>query len=171
MRDCTNAAMRDALPDLMHGTLPPDKRAVVRAHLDGCDACRAELALLARVRDAVPTPTMATDRIVSSLPGYERQPSWKRVAGRAAFRIAAAVVLLAGGAWLALRDNGPTPQRIVADSTTRVAPAAELSLGETFADVSDSALVALVEAIDDLDVTLSEEPETISVPLAPAGGI
>ena len=38
MRDCPNAEMRDALPDLMHGTLPPDKREVVRAHLDGCDA-------------------------------------------------------------------------------------------------------------------------------------
>ena len=171
MTDCPDAEMRDALPDLMHGTLPPDRLAVTRAHVDGCDACRAELALLARVRDAVRTPTIAADRIVASLPAYRRQSSWQQVAGRPAFRIAAAIVLLAGGASLALRSGGPTTQRVVADSLTRVAPVTELALGETFADVSDSALVALVEAMADLEPLLSEDPETIAVPLLPAEGL
>ena len=171
MRDCPNAEMRDALPDLMHGTLPPDRLAVVRAHLDGCDACRAEVALLARVRDSVRTPTIATDRIVASLPAYRRQPSWRRITGRPAFRVAAAVVLLAGGASLVLRNGGRTAQRVGADSITRVVPVTELALGETFADVSDSALVALVESMADLEPLLSEDPETVAVPLLPAEGL
>jgi predicted anti-sigma-YlaC factor YlaD len=171
MRDCPNAEMRDALPDLMHGTLPPQRQAEVRAHLDACDACRAELALLARVRGAVSAPAVATDRIVSTLPRYQRQSSWRRMIGNRALRIAAAVVLLAGGASLVLRDAGHAPESVVVVSSARSGTPAELALGETFADVSDSALVALVEAIEDLDATLSEEPESITVPLAPVEGL
>jgi len=169
MRDCPNAEMRDALPDLLHGTLLADRQRAVRAHLDGCEACRAELTLLSRVRDAVPVPAIATDRIVSGLPRYQGRPS-RSVARNPLLRIAAAVVLLAGGASLFLRNGERTPEIGRIDSVTGHSAPMELALGETFADVSDSALVALVEAIDDLDATLSEEPESITVPLAPVGG-
>src|SRR5688572_12962040 len=170
MRDCPNAEMRDALPDLLHGTLPADRQRAVRAHLDSCEACRAELALLSRVRDAAPAPAIATDRIVSSLPRYQGRPSRRSIARRPLLRIAAAVALLAGGASLVLRNGERTPEVVRSDSVTAGSAPTELALGETFADVSDSALVALVEAIDDLDATLSEEPESITVPLAPVGG-
>lgn len=171
MRDCPNAEMRDALPDLLHGALSADRQRVVRAHLDSCDACRAELALLSRVRDAVPVLPIATDRIVSSLPRYQRRPPRSSVARGPLLRIAAAVVLLAGGASVVLRNGGRTPEIGHIDSGTGRSAPMELALGETFADVSDSALVALVEAIDDLDATLSEEPESITVPLTPVGGL
>lgn len=175
MRDCPNAEMRDALPDLMHGTLPAHRQAAVRAHVEGCDACRAELALLARVRDAVSAPAIATQRIVSVLPRYRRQSAWRRLAANPALRIAAAVVLVAGGASLVLRDGGSAPASGSADSVTRRPPApsapAVLALGETFADVSDSALVALVEALDDLDASLSDEPESMTVRLGPLEGL
>ena len=171
MRDCPNAEMRDALPDLLHGTLPADRQRAVRAHLDGCEACRAELTLLSRVRDAVPAPAIATDRIVLSLPRYQRRPARSTVARSPLLRIAAAVVLLAGGASLLLRNGDRTPEIGRIDSVTDPSAPTELALGETFADVSDSALVALVEAIDDLDATLIEEPESITVPLAPVGGL
>lgn len=168
MRDCPNAEMRDALPDLMHGTLSERRMAEVRAHVDACGACRAELAFLERIRRATVTPDIGAERIVSKLAPYQRRPGWRRVAARPALRVAAAVVLLAGGASLVLRN---APERTVVDSTPpRVAPA-ELALGETFADVSDSALVALVDAMEDLEATLSDEPEAISVPLTPAGGL
>jgi hypothetical protein len=171
MRDCPNAEMRDALPDLMHGTLPPQRLAAVRAHVDGCDACRAELALLGRIRDSVSTPALAGDRIVAALPRYQRQTTWQRFAGGRAVRVAAAVVLVAGGATLALRKDASEPGTVVAGAAPRAVPTTELALGESFADVSDSALVALVDAIDDLEATLSEEPEPITVPLAPVEGL
>ena len=171
MRDCPNAEMRDALPDLMHGTLPPHRQAAVLAHVDRCDACRAELALLARIRGAVTAPALASDRIVARLPRYERRAWWRRVGGSPAARIAAAVLLLAGGASLVLRNGARTSGSGVADSIRGAVSTTELALGETFADVSDSALVALVDAIDDLDATLSEEPEPIAVPLAPSEGL
>ncbi|MGH7637414.1 MAG: hypothetical protein ACREOK_07155, partial [Gemmatimonadaceae bacterium] len=58
------------------------------------------------------------------------------------------------------------------DSNGQQAPApVELAVGETFADVSDSALVSLVEAMEDLDAVLSEEPESMTVPLLPAEGL
>jgi predicted anti-sigma-YlaC factor YlaD len=171
MRECANAEMRDALPDLMHGTLPQHRQADVRAHLDACEPCRLELALLVRVRGTVSATAVSTDRIVASLPEYKRPVSWRRVLGNPMLRVAAGVVLLAGGASLVLRDGGRAPVSSTVDSAIRRGAPTELALGETFADVSDSALVALVEAIDDLDATLSEEPESISVPLTPAGGL
>lgn len=171
MSDCRKTEMRDALPDLMHGALPPRRQAEVRVHVEGCDACRAELALLTRVRGAMSAPAVATDRIVSQLPRYQRQPSWRRVAGNPMFRMAAAVVLLAGGAALVLRDGARAPDSAVVDSIVRRDTPTELALGESLADVSDSALVALVEAIDDLDATLSEEPESITMPVASVEGL
>lgn len=169
MRDCLDAEMRDALPDLLHGTLPPRRQAEVRAHMDGCDACRQEFALLARVREAVSAPAIASERIVSRLPRYERASPWRRLASGRALRIAAAVVVLAGGASLVLRNGGRAPEPSV-DPAPRPAPT-ELAVGETFAGVSDSALVALVEALADLEPLLSEDPETIAVPLLPAEGL
>lgn len=166
MRDCTNAEMRDALPDLMHGTLPARRQAEVRAHVDGCEACRVELALLARVRGAVFAPRIATDRIVARLPRYWAEPRWRRIARSPAFRVAAAVVLMAGGVSFLLQSGEREAARIV-HSVAGDAPR-ELAVGETFADVSDSALVALVEAMENLDATLSEDPESILVPLVPA---
>lgn len=162
--------MRDALPDLLHGTLPADRQVEVRAHVSGCAACRAELALLARVRDAVTAPGIAAGRVVSRLPRYERQTAWRRLASARAPRIAAAIIVLAGGALLVLRNAGRTPERMSVDSTRSGTPT-ELALGETFADVSDSALVDLVEAMADLEPLLSEDPETIALPLLPAEGL
>jgi predicted anti-sigma-YlaC factor YlaD len=163
--------MRDALPDLMHGTLPAQRQAAVRAHVDGCDACRAELALLARIRHAVAAPAIGRDRIVASLPPYRRQTAWQRVLGSAAVRIAAAVVLLAGGTVVVSRNAARAPGGATPDSITGRVTTAELALGETFADVSDSALVALVDALDDLDATFSEEPEPAMVSITPAEGL
>lgn len=171
MRDCSNAEMRDALPDLLHATLPSRRLAEVRAHVDACDACRAELDLLQRVRSSARAQDVDTHRIVASLPPYRPQPAWRRVVDAPMLRVAAAIVLLAGGATLLHRGGDPSPSMVtVADSSEEQAPApAELGVGETFADVSDSALVSLVEAMDDLDAVLSEEPESITV--LPAEGL
>ena len=172
MRDCPMAEMRDALPDLMHGTLSPHQLAEVRAHLEACEACRAELELLERVRRAVPAPNVATVGMVSRLPRYQRPSRWRRVASGPVLRVAAAVVLLAGGVSLVMRDGTRVPEPVHGDSVPRHGATLELAVGETFTDVSDQALMALVEAMEDLDATtLSEEPESVTIPLAPVEGL
>lgn len=172
MRDCPNAQVRDALPDLMHGTLPPQRLADVRAHVDGCDACRAELALLERVRRSVHSPAMAVDRIVAKLPAYRRRPAWRRMVDVPGLRAAAAVLVIAGGAALLFRgDTSPTRTSVEDTVVPRISVPVELAVGETFVGISDSALVSLVEAMEDLDAVLSEEPEHITVPVLPAEGL
>ena len=50
MIDCPSAEIRDLLPDLVHERLDVPARATVLAHVEGCAACRAELALLRDLR-------------------------------------------------------------------------------------------------------------------------
>ena len=46
MNDCSNADIRDQLPDLLHDRLSVTARAAVVAHVDSCVDCRDELELL-----------------------------------------------------------------------------------------------------------------------------
>lgn len=175
MRDCSNAEVRDALPDLLHGTLPADRRAAVRAHVDVCADCRAELELLMRIRGSVGAPRVDVARIVAALPSH-RAAGPRRRALRPVWQAAAAVVLIVGGALVLQRGRAPEAHRMP-DTLAMVAPAmalpvpSELSLGETFQDVSDTELRALVHAIDTLDAVPLEEPARITVPLEPTEGL
>ena len=160
MRDCVNAEMRDRLPDLLHDRLPAGDRAAVESHLSACDACRAELALLARVRESATTPPVNVAAVVQALPGSGP----RRQVTIPMFRVAAAAVFVVGVAALLMRDPVREPARI---DTVAQAPAVApvLSLGESFQDLSDSDLEALTEQLRDLEATLSEEPEEIVVPI------
>lgn len=113
-----------ALPD---ATRVPDD---LRAHLAGCESCRGFLAQLGRldtVLAALPVPAPSEERkvafleqlgaagpIITRIPVYTKSDSttklrallaksesWKHVAG------VAAALLIAAGAWWALRDNKP----------------------------------------------------------------
>ena len=53
MNDCTNAEIRDQLPDLLHDRLTVSVRDVVVAHVADCADCREELELLRGVRVAM----------------------------------------------------------------------------------------------------------------------
>ncbi len=70
MSDCSNAEIRDLLPDLMHDRLDAHTRARVIAHVDGCADCRSELELLRSLRGSLDraTPRVDVDRIVAALP-------------------------------------------------------------------------------------------------------
>ena len=161
MRECSNAAMRDLLPDVVHGTLGAAQRAEVEAHVAACEACRAELALLQRIRAAVPVPSVDTAAIARALPAYQPSRS-KRVAPL--LRIAAGLVLVAGAASLVLR-NGPREPVPIDTLAQAAATAPVLSLGENFQDLSDSDLEALADELQALEAVMSEEPEEIVVPL------
>ena len=61
MTDCPNAEMRDRLPDLLHERLETSVRAAVMAHVDECDDCRAEIALLREAHVVLSPAVRAVD--------------------------------------------------------------------------------------------------------------
>jgi anti-sigma factor RsiW len=162
MRECPNAEMRDLLPDVVHGQLGDARRAEVEAHVAGCEACRDELALLRRVRSAMPAPAVDTAAIARALPAYQVQRP-NRLAPM--LRIAAGLVLMAGAASLVMRDGSRDPAGIDTLAQAGASTAPVLSIGENFHDLSDSDLEALTDELQALDAVMSEEPEEIVVPL------
>ena len=111
MNDCSNAEIRDQLPELVHDRLDAARRAEIAAHLSGCAECRAEMELLgaARAMFDAQTPRVDVTYIVNALPlarprvapVEHRRPKWTD------WRIAAAVTLIvAGGSSLAVLRNG-----------------------------------------------------------------
>src|SRR4051812_47853473 len=107
MNDCSNAEIRDRLPDLLHDHLDASARAVVVAHIAECVDCRDELALLQSVQKTLMarTPRVDIAYVVGALPKApapraQIQPT-RVLPGRRRWtdwRVAAAVtVLIAGG--------------------------------------------------------------------------
>lgn len=94
MIDCSDADIRDRLPDWLHGRLDPETRAQVDAHLAQCPACTDELMLLRAAQRAMRgAPAVDVRAIAAAVPAYQPAPrQWR------AWRVAAAVLLLAGGA-------------------------------------------------------------------------
>lgn len=196
MSDCSNATMRDRLPDLLHYRLAPAERAEVRAHVDACAECRAELALLTRVRAAMPAPSVDTPRVVAALPRYRRASMWRRAMDAPQLRIAAAVVLLAGGTAISIEvarrgdEEALTPSPPADTSAVAVVPSpaetgrgattatvqrtsrgasAELAMGEMLDDLSDSELRALLDVVGKLEAITPTETEVV-VPAVSRGG-
>lgn len=183
MRDCPNVAMRERLPELMHDRLSAAERAEVHAHLNECADCRAELALLERVRSSTRPRAVDTQRILSTLPAYRATPSWRRALRSPMLQVAAAIVLLAGGALLFVDRRGsvdetrsiaPIAVAPVTDTATvvdtsrpalqRRSPrsepqATELAVGELFEDLTDAELQALLEAFGSLEAVTPVETD------------
>jgi hypothetical protein len=188
--DCGNAEMRDRLPDLLHDRLPVALRAELHAHLNRCGDCRAELALLERVRAAAVVVPVDATRIVAALPAYRAPSIWLRASRSTVMRIAAVIVLVIGGSML-VSDDAPqtaeeprvTPVAPVATApvapptqgaTSRVAVRSspqqpELAVGETFDDLTDSELQALLKAMESLEARTSSETEVV-IPAVSRGG-
>jgi hypothetical protein len=132
MNDCTNAEIRDQLPDLLHDRLTVSVRELVVAHVADCADCREELDVLRDMRSALlaRTPLVDIGQIVASLPKatggrivpaagiapITSAPSRRRM--RIDWRIAAAVTFLAvGGSSVALLERTPSRDRGVPDSS------------------------------------------------------
>jgi hypothetical protein len=171
MRDCSNGEVRDRLPELMHNRLDGETLRAVRSHVDGCADCRAELELLAQIRGASVAPRMDTSRIVASLPRYRAVPAWRRAASSAQVRaLAAAVVLMVGGYSLLRRDAPERAGEPAVQAQTATAPtgtAHELAVGDSFTDLSDSDLAAVIDEIEKLEAVT---PEPIDEPVLSIGG-
>lgn len=195
MGDCTNHTMKDLLPDLLTDRLSAADRADVQSHVDACGDCRADLALLSRVRAAAVTPRVDTARIVAALPpAYRAGPSLRRALGSAAWKVAAVLLLVTGAVLagrrvvgerspltpvaqapladsprVALRDSSPTNTRVPASPRAKQSPPAELAMGESLHDLSDSDLRALLDALGKLDAVTSSETEIVVPAIGGAG--
>ena len=109
MTDCPNAEMRDRLPDLLHERLDASARAVVMAHVDQCDDCRAELVLLREASVALTSGVRAVDitsitRVVIGRTAGAQEPTRRRARSPwMDWRVAASIAVLAvGGASFAV---------------------------------------------------------------------
>ena len=126
MNDCSNADIRDQLPDLLHDRLSASARAAVLAHVEGCVDCRDELELLRGVRVALAAhvPRIDIAYVVGALPKAPVSPMSpaRKVAPTphrrwADWRVAAAVTMLvAGGSSVALLNRGSNVATTAYDS-------------------------------------------------------
>lgn len=172
MTDCPNGEIRDLLPDLLHERLAPADRARMQAHVDACADCRAELALLGRLRDALHrAPAVDVAAIAAAIPPY-RAPSRRSWGG---WRVAAAVTMIAvGGTSVAVMESGmrdPADTIAAAASAATVSAAAraaapeapavageaaaarELAMGGgSIGDLSEPELAALLADVRSMDV-------------------
>ncbi len=136
MNNCERIDIRDLLPDFVSGTLSAGESDRVRAHLEACADCAAELSLLRTARAVRPiAPALDVARIVSALPkpgqaappvltlekssvaasrhhgvdGSARKPSkTNRWAARGVWRAAATIGVMIVGGWslLIVRQGG-----------------------------------------------------------------
>ena len=189
MTDCPDGLMRDLLPEYAHGVLGAEAAARVSAHLDACDACRAELALLAQLRAGldVDTPRIDVAAIARALPvTSQAQPALRPVRGRGIRRqvwqyAAAAGLVLAVGGGLVLRNGASGPGVRVADTahvqvpgaTQAWAPTATstpeddgITFGGGLSDLTLEELQALLGQMDSVRTLPSSDPESVTPVIA-----
>lgn len=129
--------IEDRLDDFMDGALPPAERAAVEEHLQGCEACRAELdgvvtlraqarvlpreiapprdlwpGIAARLRERAPAEEPSDEGVVVDFRARSRQPAWRRWAPLAAAAMVL-VVLSSGITAMLMRAGGETPVAVV----------------------------------------------------------
>jgi len=177
MNDCSNADVRDQLPDLLHERLSVTARAEVVAHVDGCLDCRNELELLRGVRGALVSQTPRVDiaYVVGALPKAPvrsiilpnarttNRPRW------ADWRVAAAVtVLIAGGSSVAVLSRASNDSNV--DSVARSVPVAGVPMSAAAAPAngsansgalnsSSNAAAQVIASADDQDATSDAGPD------------
>ena len=175
MHELDRDALRDRLPDLLHGHLSAADASVLEQQVASDPELARELALLRRVRAAArATPTVDIASIVRALPpapggaaqGIDELAA-RRAAKRTLFtprfaRAAAVLAVLGGGALFALRSRGTAEAVggtavVAVESLDTGAGALQLGLGESTDDLSMDQLRALEADIRSLDGMPSED--------------
>jgi predicted anti-sigma-YlaC factor YlaD len=141
------------------GALEPEDEARVRAHLESCAACRAEVDAQREVLGlaALPPPTAREEGLLAALPRTTAD-AWLSTQLRQAARMRTAGALMAAAA-VVLLTLGPVVQRRVAPSvpTTEVEPSTSPG-EETSSELEQWALSdPLAEALDPAE----EQPEEL----------
>jgi anti-sigma factor RsiW len=191
MNKCSESAIQEMLPDLLHGTLAADARGRVEAHLVTCDECREALKVLRTVQSAaVFAPTIDVDRVVRQIPPYrtivpavELPPRPRRMAWLVAATLTIAIV--GGGSLVVLQRDLPPTSTVVSTpqppvqvpsqlqpvgSRTRepvvspsavVATAPALALAADVDGLSDGHLAQLMDEMSRFDALPASEPEPV----------
>ena len=142
MSDCMNTEVRDALPDLVHGRLDQLNTATMKAHVESCADCRAELALLKAVRESAPlVPPLNLERMSAAIGNYGGAPVLSHAPARHTPRrgltyglmaTLAAVVFVIGG--IAVNNRGDV-QSVASSSNV----ASQATIGGSVAGSTESA--------------------------------
>ncbi len=171
MTECGKDTLRDQLPLLARDALAAEAAARVRAHVAGCAACAAELAVLERAGALFTAVTPAVDtaailRALPTPPGARPVLTVQR-GGRRQARIpqyvlaaAASLVLVATLALPTIRsvfNGGPV---VVVDSGIPSVPTVPVDLvgGANLSDLGVDELTALLAELDRFDGTVAVEP-------------
>jgi anti-sigma factor RsiW len=152
----------NSIHELVDGTIGAIRRAELEQHLDGCEACRALVSDLERIRDAAGAlPEMRPpDRVWLQLAGRLRQegrittaiaPERPNRRYAAWLAIAAALVIAVGSAVLLLvpRTTTPAPSPVTAPAAT--GSGADVKSVETVQNEVDAAQQQFEKAIADLE--------------------
>jgi hypothetical protein len=174
MIDCSNAEMRDRLPDLANESLSPELRAIVLAHIRDCPPCTAEIAIIRTSRMVLlaGTPAVDVSRIVSNLPraGQARPISSAQRWG-GTWRIAAAVTFLVAGAgsYAVLKQDADVvrPDSLLVMQDT----VAGLALTGALVDLDEAELLTLADDLGQIEALPSTDVVPLSVGLSGAAGV
>jgi anti-sigma factor RsiW len=166
MNRCTESAIQEMLPDLLHGTLTADARRGVEAHLATCEECRENLKVLRTVQSAaVFAPMIDVDRVVRQIPPYraivpavELPARPRRLSWLVAATVAIAVV--GGGSLVVMRQNVPPSSAAVSTSQPAVHTPA-LALAADVDGLSDGHLTQLMDEMNRFDALPASEPEPV----------
>lgn len=160
MNDCQNVEIREVLPELVHGTLPQIERARVQEHLDDCDDCSAELAIIRAVLGSAVAAPVNVSRIAAAIPPYRRKSSGMK---RVYMELAAACLIGAVGiSALAIHNSRSAPPGLQRSVVAKVITADQgLALVNTN-DLSDDGLAQLTQDLDNLQAMPTADPESVT---------
>lgn len=157
MNDCQNIEIRESLPEMLHGALSEIERVRVQEHLDMCDDCAAELAIIRAVRGSATAPTVDVTRIVAAIPPYRRQGFRIK---RTYLELAAACLIGAIGISTVAVHNLNNGARSATVSGVSIASSG-LALVST-SDLSDAGLAQLTQELDKLQAIPTTDPESVT---------
>lgn len=180
--DCQNVAVREALPDLVHGALAEGERTRILIHLDGCDDCADELAIIRAVIAIGVAPRVDVVAISAAIPAYANhatQAQQRRFhiphLHVAHLRLAAALLLGAVGVSALVMEHqrsgdtaafhgavasapaGSLPGSPVASSTRQETGVALVGT----ADLSNDNLAQLIQSMGNIDAMPPAEPDPV----------
>ena len=169
MNECVNAEVKEALPDLLNGRLSALDTATMKAHVESCADCRAELELLRQAKTStLLAPRMDAAKIAAAIAPYPRVPAHVEPARPVAARFrtlrvaaVAAIVAVGGLLWsVSSRDNADPVARTAVNTASPADPAAapaEIAspravpdLAQKAANETQAASLSLVGSTSDL---------------------
>lgn len=188
MNDCNEVDIREALPDLVHGSLAELDMSRVLLHLDGCVDCADELAIIRSVlalASAESPTSIQIARIVHALPAYAPVRSRSRFdlshLRLSHLRLAAALVVAAAGiSTLVIEQQRGALSGALSGASSGASPAAQsvsapsIAAGSAAlrrrdagvalvgtADLSDEHLAQLIKSMAHMDAAPPAEPESV----------